>query len=52
MGWRRGRQPFGRGLGPGGYCVCPVCGYRSPHRTGVPCYSVACPKCGSMMYRE
>lgn len=41
----------GRSLGPGGYCICPSCGDRVPHRRGVPCYQRTCPKCGSKMTR-
>jgi predicted Zn-ribbon and HTH transcriptional regulator len=40
------------GLGPGGYCVCPDCGYREKHRKGVPCSDMKCPKCGANMKRE
>ncbi|HDR00541.1 MAG TPA: hypothetical protein ENN51_09710 [candidate division WOR-3 bacterium] len=44
----------GRGFGAGssGECVCPACGTRAPHRRGVPCSSVKCPKCGATMVRE
>jgi len=38
--------------GPGGFCVCPSCGERTPHQRGVPCNSVKCPKCGQPMTRE
>jgi len=41
----------GRGLGPGGECVCPNCGYRVPHSRGEPCYNKTCPKCGTSMTR-
>jgi len=41
----------GFALGPGGYCVCPKCGYKTTHATGTPCYRQKCPKCGSQMTR-
>jgi len=41
----------GRGLGPGGYCICPSCGARLPHKRGIPCYQRSCPKCGTKMTR-
>jgi hypothetical protein len=40
------------GAGPGGNCVCPRCGAKAPHRTGSPCSSTKCPKCGTAMIRE
>lgn len=40
------------GSGPSGYCVCPNCGHKVPHRVGQPCYDVSCPKCGTRMIRE
>lgn len=40
------------GAGPGGYCVCPSCGTKTPHQTGRPCYQTSCPKCGTKMVRE
>jgi len=49
FGWR-GRMG-GRGLGPGGECVCPKCEHRVPHQRGVPCFQRKCPKCGSFMAR-
>lgn len=55
MGKGRGRGRMGGirpGAGPGGYCVCVNCGERVVHQQGVPCYSVKCPKCGTMMMRE
>jgi len=53
----RGRGGRGRGkmggfaAGPGGSCVCPSCGYSTPHVIGTPCYQQTCPKCGSRMTR-
>jgi predicted amidophosphoribosyltransferase len=42
----------GEGLGSGGHCVCPNCGGRIPHRSGVPCQEERCPTCGAKMLRE
>jgi len=41
-----------RGIGPGGNCICPICGEKVVHQQGVPCYSVNCLKCGAKMMRE
>jgi cation diffusion facilitator family transporter len=49
FGWR-GRMG-GRGLGPEGECFCINCGTSIPHKRGVPCYKIKCPKCGSAMVR-
>jgi len=50
-----GTQGMGRmggtAEGPGGKCVCPVCGATVAHATGTPCYSIKCPKCGAKMGR-
>jgi len=43
---------FGRGLGAGGFCVCPSCGEKIPHKRGVSCRDEVCPKCGKRMVRE
>ena len=40
------------GAGPEGYCVCPSCGEKLPHKRGVPCLSIKCPKCDTPMERE
>ena len=50
-GGGRGRMG-GFAAGPGGYCVCPKCGYKVEHQVGIPCYQQKCPKCGSPMIRE
>jgi predicted Fe-Mo cluster-binding NifX family protein len=39
------------GAGPGGNCICPVCGAKMPHQAGTPCYNLSCPKCGAKMVR-
>jgi len=49
----RGRGRMGGfAAGPGGFCVCPSCGYKMPHGIGTPCYQQTCPKCGSRMTRS
>lgn len=51
-GGGRGRGRMGGfAAGPGGSCVCPNCGYSTPHVLGTPCYQQTCPKCGSKMTR-
>jgi len=58
LGMGRGKGASGGGrmggfaAGPSGNCVCPKCGYKETHQTGVPCYQKKCPKCGSLMIRE
>lgn len=47
-GRKQGDRP---GAGPGGDCRCPGCGETAPHRQGVPCYEMVCPKCGTRMAR-
>ncbi|MFP4164863.1 MAG: hypothetical protein ACLFQB_12725 [Chitinispirillaceae bacterium] len=42
----------GRGMGPGGDCVCPACGYREQHQQGRPCNQKQCPNCGRPLARE
>ena len=51
---RRGRfvGKGGFGLGPGGRCVCPDCGYVVEHARGVPCFTIRCPRCGRAMTRK
>lgn len=50
---RGGRMAGSRaGAGPGGNCVCPKCGAKSPHTQANPCYNLSCPKCGTKMVRE
>ena len=40
------------GSGPGGNCVCPKCGFKTPHVAGQRCADIACPKCGTKMAKE
>jgi hypothetical protein len=42
----------GSGVGPGGHCVCPDCGYKIEKHRGASCTSVTCPKCGATMERD
>ena len=46
----RGRMG-GFAAGPDGLCVCPKCGHKEPHQTGISCYNKKCPKCGTKMTR-
>ncbi|HON86520.1 MAG TPA: hypothetical protein PK864_10935 [Syntrophorhabdaceae bacterium] len=41
----------GRGAGPGGECICPNCGTRTPHQQGIPCFEQKCPNCATPMVR-
>lgn len=50
FGWqRRGRfiekVEKAEGKGPGGYCVCPRCGYKILHDRGKICSLLECPEC-------
>ncbi|MDO9585929.1 MAG: NifB/NifX family molybdenum-iron cluster-binding protein [Syntrophales bacterium] len=51
-GRRPGRMGGPNAAGPVGYCVCPQCGQREPHKRGVSCVQKQCPKCGTAMTRE
>lgn len=52
-GGGRGRGQGNRpGSGPGGYCVCLKCGFRTPHIAGQRCMDTACPNCGTRMVKE
>lgn len=54
-GGRRRGQGRGQGRRFGGSeetCVCPACGYETPHIPGVACNQVKCEKCGSPMVRK
>jgi hypothetical protein len=51
-GQGRGRMGDPFAAGPGGNCVCPNCGTKTPHAVGQPCSGQVCPKCGMRMTRE
>jgi hypothetical protein len=51
-GQRGGRMGGSRAAGPGGFCVCPNCGYRAEHQRTKPCYQEKCPQCGTRLVRE
>lgn len=46
------KNPNGERMGPTGNCICPKCGYKQPHKRGVPCQEERCPKCNGKMLRE
>ena len=39
------------GAGPAGMCICNNCKLSVPHKVGIPCYDMSCPKCGGKMIR-
>jgi len=47
-----GGRKGGFGKGAGGNFICPFCGPKVPHKGGVPCNSLKCPQCGTVMTRE
>ncbi len=47
----RGRMG-GFAAGPSGECICPNCGYRLKHNSGIPCSNLKCPKCGVVLVRK
>jgi len=51
-GGGRGLGRGGGGYGPAGFCICPKCGLRLPHRQGTPCPDMKCPHCNVAMVRE
>jgi len=48
-GYGRGRGGGRQGDGGPSYCVCPKCGYKTPHVRGIPCLSTKCSNCGTAM---
>jgi hypothetical protein len=52
QGGGRGRGGGNKpGSGPGGDCVCPQCGKKTPHAVGRRCIDQTCPDCGTRMVR-
>ena len=57
FGWQR-RGKFKKeieeasGKGPGGWCVCPKCGYKIPHQLGTPCSTIQCQNCKINLERK
>lgn len=47
----KGRNKGGA-FGPGSYCVCNKCGAKIPHKRGIKCTTIKCPKCGHTMIRQ
>lgn len=33
-------------------CICPSCSHEQPHKQGVPCRELTCPKCGVRLIRK
>lgn len=48
-GRRGANTPRPRGLGGSPECVCPDCGHKQLHSRGIPCSTVKCPKCGTLL---
>lgn len=44
------RSTSGRGRIEG-VCICPKCSHKLAHKMGVPCNTIKCPKCGTLMIR-
>jgi hypothetical protein len=46
------RQGRCRGFaGPNRACKCPTCGHTESHQRGIPCNTIRCPKCDTIMKR-
>ena len=54
--WKKGRFEDeikeAKGKGPEGFCICPKCGKKIPHKRGTPCSTIKCPNCQTKMTRE
>ena len=50
---RQRRRMRRAGMGPGGICYCPNCGYEKERSVpGVRCLDTNCPKCGTALIRR
>jgi hypothetical protein len=49
---RKGKMGKKKGLGPGGFCKCPECGYKIEHQAESPCRDLKCPQCDVVLVRE
>ena len=47
-----GRGTGREGSGGAPTCICPGCGYTTPHLRGIPCNKIVCPKCGQLLTGE
>ncbi len=52
LAWRKERAAPVAGSEQEGFCTCPHCGYETPHRAGVPCFSITCPDCRTTLIRK
>jgi len=57
FGWQRkgrfrGKVETATGGGPGGWCLCQKCGYKIPHKSGIPCSTLECPNCKTSLERR
>lgn len=48
---RRRMNCNNQGASSEGECICPSCGTRISHQTGISCSSLNCSKCGAKMTR-
>jgi len=48
----KGQIKEAAGKGPGGWCVCPKCGYKVIHQHGTPCSTLKCPNCDTNLERQ
>ncbi len=39
-------------MGSGGSCICPKCGEKTPHHSGIRCQDERCVKCNAKLLRK